>query len=330
MHRFLDDIRQARRQSLPLIIHGTGGIGKTQLVREFAFVHAADFSSIIWIVARDLESVRNSFVVFMQGLLDCYVGKSGVTPPPYLRIARYLGISGMVGDDGHIAADSANLDRITSACLRWLEREGNARYLLIFDNVDDLETFRISDFFPRRSPGSIIMTSRRPECSRLGEGWKLGVMQVREGIDLLSKSYGRNIKENHGGMISRSLVHHSQRLIKYADYEEARLIVERLGCLPLAIDQAGSYLSMLQKPLRTFLPLFEESFNTTLSKKPPSAVWQYGEETVVTTWEISFKAIQDRDPQAANLLLLCSFLANDDISIDFLYRGLPTLFSRGE
>jgi hypothetical protein len=87
---------------------------------------------------------------------------------------------------------------------------------------------------------------------------------------------------------------------------------------------------MLQKPLRSFLPLFEQSFNRTLSKKPPSALWQYGEETVVTTWEISFKAIQERDPQAADLLLLCSFLANDDIGIDFLCRGLPTQFSGGE
>jgi len=119
-------------------------------------------------------------------------------------------------------------------------------------------------------------------------------------------------------------------LIRSIDYKEARRIVEKLGYLPLAIDQAGSYLSMLQKPLHAFLPLFKENFNKTLSKKPPSAVWQYGEETAVTTWEISFKAIQERDPQAANLLLLCSFLANDDIGVDFLYRGLPTQFSQGE
>jgi len=53
---------------------------------------------------------------------------------------------------------------------------------------------------------------------------------------------------------------------------------------------------MLQKPLQAFLPLFEDNFNKTLSKKPPLAVWQYSEETVVTTWEISFKAIKESDP----------------------------------
>jgi hypothetical protein len=87
---------------------------------------------------------------------------------------------------------------------------------------------------------------------------------------------------------------------------------------------------MLQKPLRAFLPLFEESFNKTLSKKPPAAVWQYGEETVATTWEISFKAIQERDPLAADLLLRCSFLASDNISIDLICRGLPTQFAEGQ
>lgn len=119
-------------------------------------------------------------------------------------------------------------------------------------------------------------------------------------------------------------------LIDSLDYEEARRIVQKLGCLPLAIDQAGSYLSMVQKPIQAFLPLFEENFNKTLGKKPPSAVWQYGEETVVTTWEISFKAIQEMDPQAADLLLLCSFLTSDGINVDFLWRGLPTQFTAGE
>lgn len=203
MHRFLGDIRQKKRPSVPLVIHGTGGIGKTQLVREFVFMHAAEFSSIVWIDARNPKSACNSFVGLMQKLLDCYVGKSRVTPPPYLRIARYLGITGLVGENGHIAADSANLDRIVSACLRWLEREGNTRYLLIFDNVDDLETFRISDFFPKRVLGSVFLTSRRPECSRLGEGWKVEIMEMREGIDLLSKSYSRTIKDNDDGMASR-------------------------------------------------------------------------------------------------------------------------------
>jgi len=202
IHSFLDDVRQKKRLSVPLVVHGTGGIGKTQLVREFVFAHSATFSSIVWIDARTPQNVRNGFVSFMQKLLDCYVSKSRATPPPYLRIARYLGISGLVGEDGQIAADFAGLDRIVSACLAWLEREGNTNWLLIFDNVDDIETFRVSDFFPNSALGSIIITSRRPECSRLGEGWRVEIMGMRESIDLLSKSCGRTTKEDDDGMAS--------------------------------------------------------------------------------------------------------------------------------
>ena len=119
-------------------------------------------------------------------------------------------------------------------------------------------------------------------------------------------------------------------MICYLDYEDAKKIVHILGNLPLAIDQAGAYLNKLAKPLASFVPLFEASFNSTLSKKPPVALWQYGERTVVTTWEISFEAIQSEDPEAAQIFLLCSFLSNDDIDPGFLSRGLPEKFANGE
>ena len=67
-----------------------------------------------------------------------------------------------------------------------------------------------------------------------------------------------------------------------------------------------------------------------LNKKPPSSVWQYGEKTVVTTWEISFEAVQKEDPQAAELLLLCSFLSNKDINSEFLFSGLPKMFKESK
>jgi hypothetical protein len=47
IHGFLDDIRQKKRETVPLVIYGTGGIGKTQLVCEYVYTHAADFSSIV-------------------------------------------------------------------------------------------------------------------------------------------------------------------------------------------------------------------------------------------------------------------------------------------
>jgi hypothetical protein len=199
MHSFVERAQQKRGPSVPLVLHGTGGIGKTQLVREFAFARLTEFSSIVWLDARNLQSVRNGFISFVQKLLDSYVGKSRVTPPPYLQVARYLGVSELVDKSGRITADTAAWDRIVSACLQWLDREGNAKWLLVFDNVDDLESFRVTEFFPARMQGIIIITSRRPECGKLGDGWKVQTMELRESINLLSKSYERTIQESDSG-----------------------------------------------------------------------------------------------------------------------------------
>jgi hypothetical protein len=199
MNSFLKHARQDKRPSVPLVVHGTGGVGKTQLVREFVFSHLAEFSSVVWLDARNVQSLRNGFASFMQRLLDSYVAKSSVTPPPYLRVARYLGISELVDINGRITADSVALDEIMSACLQWFDREGNTDWLLVFDNVDDLESFRVAEFFPTKMQGSIILTSRRTECCKLGKGWRLETLELQESISLLSKSYGRTIDESDDG-----------------------------------------------------------------------------------------------------------------------------------
>ena len=105
------------------------------------------------------------------------------------------------------------------------------------------------------------------------------------------------------------------------EYEKARAIVREVGYLPLAIDQAGAYLYALQKPLESYLPLFKQSIKSVLNKRPPDAVWQYRNETVFTTWEVSFSALKQRDPTAAEFLLICSFLSSDDISEDLFTRA---------
>ena len=104
-------------------------------------------------------------------------------------------MAGLVDQTGRIIVNETVLNQVVSAVREWLNRSGNTSWLLVFDNVDDLETFGISDFFPNSASGNIILTSRRSECSRLGEGWELNVMQEEESITLLSKSYAR---ENDG------------------------------------------------------------------------------------------------------------------------------------
>jgi len=43
---------------------------------------------------------------------------------------------------------------------------------------------------------------------------------------------------------------------------------------------------------------------------------------VFATWEISFKAIQEKIPKAAELLLVCGFFHHEDIQEELLRHGL--------
>jgi hypothetical protein len=190
--------KQKYTQPLPLVIHGIGGVGKTQLVREYIHAHRTDFSSIIWINSRSLQTTQSSFVAFMQDILDFYAQMFRIKPTPYGRIAHHLGVASLVNDAGQLVGNLSNIDRVIGAVKRWLERKGNDDWLLVFDNVDDLESFRISDFFPNSASGTIILTSRRPECARHGEELKLEVMNETESVTLLSKSFQRDIVSSRG------------------------------------------------------------------------------------------------------------------------------------
>lgn len=101
--------------------------------------------------------------------------------------------------------------------------------------------------------------------------------------------------------------------------------MRRLGCLPLAIDQAGAYLHTTRVRLSNYLPLLQpERIRDTLSYRPPAAVWEYS-ESVFSTWELSFSEIRSSREESAELLSLCSFYSNVDIDPDMLERGWPSL-----
>jgi hypothetical protein len=155
---------------------------------------------VIWIDASSRGSTQTSFLGFMQKLVFLYGQKSTISPPPYARIASRLHLAGYVDWSGQIILDENGLSHVVGAVTEWLKQEGNSDWLLVFDNVDDLETFRVADYFPNSESGNIIVTSRRPESSRLGEGWSLSVMSERESISLLYKAYGRNLDVSNPGM----------------------------------------------------------------------------------------------------------------------------------
>ena len=116
----------------------------------------------------------------------------------------------------------------------------------------------------------------------LGKTVRLSGMDEREGLDLLRRRTEQNLNDP-------------------AIREEGIKILQTLGHLALAIDQAAAYIRQQRLPLHQFLQLYESQKKTVLNQK--HVYWDYkkklhGEEKeetplgVLTTWELSIQQVR--------------------------------------
>jgi len=183
----------------------------------------------------------------------------------------------------------------------WLSVGTNSDWLLIFDNADALNEVDITKFIPSISWGHIIVTSRDEAAigSVAQQGSVIGNLTVEEAVHIL---------------IARSLA----PMVTPEDMLNAEAIVELLGCLPLAVDQAGAYIRARQKTLAEYLRLLRHKQEDLLMWRP--RVGDY-DKTVLTAWELNFRQVELESDIAKRLLLLCCFIDPADISELLLLRG---------
>src|SRR5262249_41186637 len=110
------------------------------------------------------------------------------------------------------------------------------------------------------------------------------------------------------------------------DRQTAQRIVQELGALPLALDQAGAYLEATSMSLAQYQHLYQRHRPLLLRERrarvpdPP--------EPVATTWSLSFQQIEQQNAAAADLLRLCAYLAPDAIPETIITKGAPHLGPR--
>ena len=121
--------------------------------------------------------------------------------PDYQIIGRKLCISDFLGQNGSIFNDSTHRKAIIRAVHDWLSLPENNNWLLIFDNVDDLESFQIENYFSKNSNGGrILITSRRPDFSQITDAADIDGLKPEEAITLLLKLTSRTINSDEQGM----------------------------------------------------------------------------------------------------------------------------------
>ncbi len=86
-----------------------------------------------------------------------------------------------------------------------------------------------------------------------------------------------------------------------------------MGCLPLAIEQAGAYVSDVQIQLGEYLPLYEKNRRKLLKRPTIGDIYNSRRQTVFTTWEVSFSKLEEQDGAAAKMLFLLAFFHHENV-----------------
>lgn len=197
--------------------------------------------------------------------------------------------------------------KVVEAVKRWLrEHKG---WLLILDNIEDLGLVR--EFVPTPRQGAVVLTTRRTETSPLARALALDVLPEEEGILFLLRRTGQLPLEATGE--AAALYHRAT----------AKAIVQALGGLPLALDQAGAYIAETRCRLSDYLALFQQERRALLQRR--GAVPTEHPQSVTTTFALAFAQVQHQSEAALELLRLCAFLAPEAIPLDLLTQGTAEL-----
>ncbi|KAH8661168.1 hypothetical protein BGZ61DRAFT_485518 [Ilyonectria robusta] len=168
----------------------------------------------------------------------------------------------------------------------WLQREEAGPWLMVLDNVDDVNLFN-----PTPAPE------------------EMGHMDAAEKLTGSHKAvYGISAMDD-----AQALLLFRNKLQGDSDKNAAADLLRALDYIPLAITQAAAYINRRAPRIsvKTYLDTFRESNKKKGSLLNSDAGDLRRDETVsnsvVTTWQVTLEQIRRERPSAANLLSLMSF-----------------------
>ncbi|KAM0531420.1 hypothetical protein ACHAO3_007531, partial [Verticillium nonalfalfae] len=267
------DIQPGRRT---VVVHGLGGMGKTQLAIAYMKRHRDDYSASIWLNARDETSLNQSFRHAAGRILQEHPTLS------YMQTA--------VSDKDDDAA---------LAVKRWLDEPRNDRWLLVYDNYDHPrmggkneempggddgglsrpgeadqaapEGYDIRQYFPDVDHGAVIVTTRG--TVQIGELLQLQKLRnIGDSLRILESTSGR--KGTH-------------------DDAAAVALARKLDGLPLALSTAGTYLMEVSTSWGQYLQDYADAWGQLQMLSPQ--LLTYEDRAMYSTWNISFASIRQQN-----------------------------------
>lgn len=197
----------------------------------------------------------------------------------------------------------------------WLESRHEGPWLMVIDNVDDRDIFfkehtragtPPSRCIPQCANGTLLFTTRSRaiaiDVTISTQPIIIHQMGKGEGLELVKK---RSPKEDSEDLILE--------------------LLEVLEYIPLAITQATAFIAKRQKTVQYYLEQYRKS-DETKTKLISYEFSDHGRQersmdSVAKTWMLSFEAIRDENPRAAELLYLMAF---------FQHQGVPATLLQSE
>ncbi|THX83485.1 FabD/lysophospholipase-like protein [Aureobasidium pullulans] len=226
------------------VLQAMGGQGKSQIALEYCRRSRSRFQAIFWLDANLEASIQDGFE----------------------RIAKRFDPLAAAGPHGR----DEKIDLVQKKLANLKEE-----WLLVFDNYDDLSSYKLRPYLPTHGRGYILLTSRHEES----RGYTRPGIENFLPVPSMKHDGGQEFLQN--------------QLDDTTEQERSELL-HRLGGLALAIDQATAYISFHKLSIPDFLAEYESRKHQILQHHR-EATWEYNKLlddsekeialTAYTTWE---------------------------------------------
>lgn len=216
--------------------------------------------------------------------------------------------------DYHIIARKFGVDSKLNGEEMFLEVRNHIElqknWLLILDNADDVTCFGVGaedhtnnllKFIPGGPGGTVLWTSRDKQIVALC-GWRRGIeiphMAIEEAKKLFSMARDKDIQEN--------------------EIQDARLLLQELQWLPLAISQAGSFMRRTSTPIRKYLSRLlkgKSRWDTLMKTQHDKHRRPEVSNSILETWNISIRHIGQESHMAYKILHTIAYIDNQNIPL---------------